>query len=62
MIVQYNPLTATDLNSAVSYYNRQCPALGDELRSEVYATIDRVRSSPLQFRLLSTPSADRRHT
>ena len=38
MIVQYHPLTATDLNSAVSYYNRQRPALGDEFRSEIYAT------------------------
>ena len=49
MIVQYHPLTASDLNSAVSYYNRQRPALGDEFRSEIYATIDRIRSNPYQF-------------
>lgn len=49
MIVRYHPLTASDLNRAVSYYNRQRPGLGDEFRSEIYATIDRIRSSPLQF-------------
>jgi plasmid stabilization system protein ParE len=49
MIVQYHPLTASDLNSAVSYYNRQRPGLGDEFRSEIYAAIDRVCSNPFQF-------------
>jgi len=49
MIVVYHPLTVTDLNSAVAYYNRQRPGLGDEFRSEIYATIDRIRSNPLQF-------------
>ncbi len=37
MIVQYHPLTASDLNTAVSYYNRQRPGLGDEFRSEIDA-------------------------
>jgi len=32
MIVQYHPLAASDLNRAVSYYNRQRLGLGDELR------------------------------
>lgn len=49
MIVQYHPLTASDLNSAISYYNRQRPGLGDEFRSEIYAAIDRVRENPFQF-------------
>ncbi len=49
MIVQYHPLTASDLNSAVSYYDRQRPGLGAEFRVEVYAVIDRVRSNPFQF-------------
>ncbi len=49
MIVDYHPLTASDLNSAVSYYNRQRPGLGDEIRVEVYAAIERVRSNPFQF-------------
>jgi len=49
MIVQYHPLTASDLNNAVSFYNRQRPGLGDELRVEVHAAIERVRSNPFQF-------------
>jgi plasmid stabilization system protein ParE len=49
MIVDYHPLTAPDLNNAATYYNRQRPGLGDEFRSEVYATIDRIRSNPYQF-------------
>jgi plasmid stabilization system protein ParE len=49
MIVEYHPLTASDLNRAVSFYNRQRQGLGDEFRSEVYSTIARIRSNPLQF-------------
>ena len=48
MIVQYHPLTASDLNSAISYYNQQRAGLGEEFRSEVYATIESIRSNPLQ--------------
>ena len=40
MIVDYHPLTVSDLNRAVSYYNRQRPGLGAEFRVEVYAVID----------------------
>ena len=49
MIVQYHPLTTSDLNKAVSYYNRQRLGLGDEFRLEVYAAIARIVSNPLQF-------------
>ncbi len=49
MIVDYHPLTVSDLNSAVAYYNRQRPGLGDDFRSEIYATVDRIRSNPHQF-------------
>ena len=49
MIVDYHPLTVSDLNSAAAYYNRQRPNLGTEFRSEIYATIDRIRSNPFQF-------------
>jgi plasmid stabilization system protein ParE len=52
MIVQYHPLTASDLNRAVSYYNRQRRGLGDEFRLEVYATIARIFSNPLQFAIV----------
>jgi hypothetical protein len=49
MIVDYHPRTVSDLNSAATYYNRQYPGLGDDFRSEIYATIDRILSNPLQF-------------
>ena len=50
MIVEYHPLSVSDLNRAVSYYNRQRQGLGEELRAEVYETIARIRSNPLQVR------------
>ena len=49
MRVDYHPLTVSDLNSAVAYYNRQRTGLGDELRSEVYAAIERVCANPAQY-------------
>ena len=49
MILEYHPLTASDLNRAVAYYNRRRSGLGDEFRSEIYAAFDRVRSNPFQF-------------
>jgi hypothetical protein len=42
MIVQYHPLTASDLDSAISYYNQQRAGLGEEFRAEVYAAIERI--------------------
>lgn len=53
MRIEYHPLTASDLNKAVAYYNRQRPGLGDELRTEVYASIERVLASPTQFSVVS---------
>jgi len=52
MIVQYHPLTVSDLNRAVSYYNRQRLGLGDEFRVEVYAAVERMRLNPLQFAIV----------
>lgn len=49
MKVEYHPLTISDLNNAVTYYNQQRTGLGDEFRSEVYATIARVHSNPSQY-------------
>ncbi|HEY7320302.1 MAG TPA: type II toxin-antitoxin system RelE/ParE family toxin [Candidatus Binatia bacterium] len=49
MIVQYHPLTASDLDGAISYYNQQRPGLGEEFRSEVYAAIERIRSNPFHY-------------
>jgi len=53
MRVKYHPLTTTDLNSAVAFYNRKNPGLGDELRTEVYAAIERVRTNPANFGVVS---------
>jgi len=52
MTVEYHPLTVSDLNNAVSYYNRQRPGLGDELRSEVYSAIERVGANPYQYAII----------
>lgn len=47
--VEYHPLSVSDLNEAVAYYNQQREMLGDELRLEVYAAVGRVRSNPAQY-------------
>ena len=52
MIVQYHPLTASDLNSAIAYYNQERAGLGEDFRSEVHAAIDRVLSNPLHFAIV----------
>ena len=52
MKLEYHPLTASDLNNAIQYYNRQRARLGDELRSEVYAAIKRIRENPFQFAIV----------
>ncbi|MGH8500836.1 MAG: type II toxin-antitoxin system RelE/ParE family toxin [Methylococcales bacterium] len=49
MKVEYHPLTVSDVNNAIAYYNRQRPGLGDEFRSEVYAAIARARRNPSQY-------------
>lgn len=48
MRVEYHPLTASDLNGAVAFYNQQRAGLGNEFRSEVYAAIARILSNPFQ--------------
>jgi len=53
MKIQYHPLTTSDLNNAVAYYNRQQAGLGDELRTEVYKSIERILASPAQFSVVS---------
>lgn len=49
MKVSYHPLTVSDLNNAVAWYNQRRAGLGNELRSEVNAAIARVRASPSQY-------------
>ena len=53
MRIEYHPQTTSDLNEAVAYYNRQRSGLGDELRTEVYASIERVLASPTKFNVVS---------
>lgn len=48
MRLEYHFQTASDLNTAVDYYNAKRDGLGDALRAEVYAAIDRLALSPLQ--------------
>ncbi|OGA55841.1 MAG: hypothetical protein A3F74_01875 [Betaproteobacteria bacterium RIFCSPLOWO2_12_FULL_62_58] len=52
MRVEYHPLTITDLNNAVAYYNQQRPGLGDEFRTEVHAAIERVCGNPSQHAIV----------
>jgi len=49
MKAEYHPETVNDLNSAVLRYNEIRPGLGDALRAEVYAAVDRVLSNPLAY-------------
>lgn len=50
MKVEYHAQTASDLNSAVAHYNERREGLGDALRAEVYAAIDRICLNPDQYR------------
>jgi toxin ParE1/3/4 len=49
VIIEYHPLTASDLNSAVAHHNDRQPGLGDRQRSEVYAAIERIGENPQQY-------------
>lgn len=49
MKVEFHVETARELNAAVAYYNELRPGLGDTLRAEVYAAIERVIQQPLHF-------------
>jgi toxin ParE1/3/4 len=49
MRVEYHPLTVSDLNDAVAYYNSQRTGLGEALRSEVLAAIERIRANPALY-------------
>ena len=52
MRVEYHPLTASDLNSAIAHYNEWRQGLGNELRAEAYAAIDRIVQNPHQFSII----------
>ena len=52
MKIDYHPLTVSDLNSAIEYYNRKRAGLGDEFRAEVYAAIARVPINPSPYAIV----------
>lgn len=52
MKVEYHPLTVSDLNAAVAYYNQQRDGLGAEFRSEIYSAITRVSANPFQYAIV----------
>ncbi len=49
MKVEFHVGTVDDLNAATTHYNSLNPGLGDALRAEVYAAVDRVLSHPQQY-------------
>ena len=49
MRIEYHPRTAAELNKAIARYNDLRQGLGEELRLEVYAAIDRILANPRQF-------------
>lgn len=53
MKVEFHPRTVPELNAAVDWYNHQQPGLGDALRLEVYATVERIRAHPDRFRIVA---------
>ncbi|MDZ7718644.1 MAG: type II toxin-antitoxin system RelE/ParE family toxin [Balneolaceae bacterium] len=49
MNLEYHPATVSDLNKAVRYYNKQRTGLGNELRTEIYKTIERIIENPYRY-------------
>lgn len=49
MRLEYHPATVADLNGAISHYNTVQEGLGDALRTEVHAAIDRIVEHPQQY-------------
>ncbi len=52
MRIEYHPLTASDLNNAVAFYNQHRAGLGNEFRSEVNAVIARILTNPLRYAIV----------
>lgn len=49
MLAEYHVLTASDVKSAVAFYNEKGAGLGDQLRREIYQTIDNILLNPLRY-------------
>ena len=54
MKLEFHPSTAFDVNQAVSYYERQRPGLGSDLRGELDAALVRIVENPLSFPVFET--------
>ena len=50
MKLEFHPETVDDLNDAVEFYEHRQLGLGDDLRQEIYQTIDRILANPLHYR------------
>lgn len=49
MKVAFHPAAVADLNDAVAWYDRQRRGLGNTLRAEVDAAIDRIAANPISY-------------
>lgn len=54
MRLEYHPKTASDLNEAVAHYNELRDGLGDVLRDQVYAAVDRISLNPRGFMVVAS--------
>lgn len=53
MKLEYHPSTATDLNNAVKHYDKRQNGLGDEFRTEIYSTIERIAEGPYRYSVVN---------
>ncbi len=49
MKVEYHPLSAEDLINAKNFYDQQQLGLSQAFQSEVFQTIERIKSTPLLY-------------
>jgi plasmid stabilization system protein ParE len=54
------PLAVEDVTSAATWYEEQCPGLGEELTADVVNAIRRAQSNPQLFRVLRRRDGMRR--
>ena len=49
MKVEFHPSTANDLNEGIAHFESEKLGLGQELRAEVYAAIDKIADNPFMY-------------
>ena len=52
MKLEFHPLSVSDLNDAVIYYDSKRNGLGSDLRSEIYESIESIEHNPRRFRVV----------